>query len=64
MGIPVPGDSDHVMYVWIDALAIYLTAADSTINPDGTFSSRLWPADVQFWGKILPDSTVSIGLRF
>ncbi|KAE8301287.1 Methionyl-tRNA synthetase [Giardia duodenalis] len=50
-GIPVPGDSDHVMYVWIDALAIYLTAADSTINPDGTFSSRLWPADVQFLGK-------------
>ncbi|EFO65564.1 Methionyl-tRNA synthetase [Giardia lamblia P15] len=50
-GIPVPGDSDHVMYVWIDALTIYLTAADSTINPDGTFSSRLWPADVQFLGK-------------
>lgn len=50
-GIPVPGDSDHVMYVWIDALTIYLTAAGFTINPDGTFNSGLWPADVQFLGK-------------
>ncbi len=25
-GVPVPGDSDHVMYVWLDALTNYLTA--------------------------------------
>jgi methionyl-tRNA synthetase len=25
-GIPVPDDSDHVMYVWMDALANYITA--------------------------------------
>ena len=25
-GIPVPGDPDHVMYVWLDALANYITA--------------------------------------
>ncbi|MCB1025414.1 MAG: methionine--tRNA ligase, partial [Acidobacteria bacterium] len=25
-GIPVPGDEDHVMYVWIDALSNYITA--------------------------------------
>ena len=25
-GIPVPGDPDHVIYVWIDALTNYLTA--------------------------------------
>ncbi|NNF00757.1 MAG: methionine--tRNA ligase [Pyrinomonadaceae bacterium] len=25
-GIPVPGDKDHVMYVWVDALSNYLTA--------------------------------------
>ena len=26
-GVPVPGDDDHVMYVWLDALTNYLTAA-------------------------------------
>jgi len=24
-GIPVPGDTRHVMYVWVDALTNYLT---------------------------------------
>ncbi len=27
-GIPVPGDPDHVMYVWMDALTNYITALD------------------------------------
>ena len=26
-GVPVPGDPDHVMYVWLDALTNYITAA-------------------------------------
>ena len=26
-GIPVPGDDDHIMYVWFDALTIYIAAA-------------------------------------
>ena len=26
-GIPVPGDNQQIIYVWIDALASYLTAA-------------------------------------
>ena len=25
-GVPVPGDSDHVMYVWLDALTNYISA--------------------------------------
>ena len=25
-GVPVPDDEDHVMYVWIDALANYMSA--------------------------------------
>jgi methionyl-tRNA synthetase len=25
-GIPVPGDPKHVIYVWLDALANYITA--------------------------------------
>jgi methionyl-tRNA synthetase len=24
-GVPVPGDEEHVMYVWCDALSNYLT---------------------------------------
>ena len=26
-GVPVPGDAEHVMYVWLDALTNYITAA-------------------------------------
>ena len=26
-GIEVPGDSSHVVYVWLDALTNYITAA-------------------------------------
>ena len=25
-GIPVPGDEKHIIYVWFDALANYITA--------------------------------------
>lgn len=25
-GVPVPGDDEHVMYVWVDALANYISA--------------------------------------
>lgn len=42
-GIPVPGDPDHVMYVWIDALTNYITALgypDTETSDYQTF----WPA--------------------
>ncbi|MEM9875705.1 MAG: methionine--tRNA ligase [Myxococcota bacterium] len=32
-GIPVPGDDDHVMYVWFDALSNYLTALGGPAAP-------------------------------
>ncbi|MFM7630412.1 MAG: methionine--tRNA ligase, partial [Alphaproteobacteria bacterium] len=44
-GIPVPSDPDHVMYVWLDALANYLTAAG---YPE---AMPCWPADVHVVGK-------------
>jgi methionyl-tRNA synthetase len=48
-GIPVPGDPDHVMYVWLDALANYVTALG---YPDqGAALWRFWPADVHLVGK-------------
>jgi len=48
-GIPVPGDDAHIMYVWLDALTNYITAAG---YPDtgGEFSRR-WPADLHMVGK-------------
>ena len=48
-GIPVPGDPDHVMYVWLDALANYITAMGF---PDETHPRwRFWPADLHIVGK-------------
>ena len=48
-GVPVPGDPVQVMYVWVDALANYLTALG---YPD-TAARRwaYWPADIHFVGK-------------
>lgn len=48
-GIPVPGDEKHVMYVWVDALTNYLTAAGF---PDVNAARwKYWPADVHVIGK-------------
>lgn len=49
-GIPVPGDPDHVMYVWIDALNNYLTGAGFP-DVDGDQYNRYWPADLHIIGK-------------
>jgi methionyl-tRNA synthetase len=47
-GVPVPGDEKHVMYVWVDALTNYITAAG---YPDqGGEQWRYWPA-VHIIGK-------------
>lgn len=48
-GIPVPNDHEHTIYVWIDALANYLTAIGyPQVSP---CSSNLWPPDYQIMGK-------------
>lgn len=47
-GVPVPGDPDQVMYVWIDALANYITVLG---YPDQEGWRDYWPADVQVIGK-------------
>ena len=47
VGIPVPGDPDHVMYVWFDALANYL----GDRLPEEGPKSRFWPADCHIIGK-------------
>lgn len=48
-GIPVPGNPQHVMYVWLDALTNYITAVG---YPDqGGDYARFWPADLHMVGK-------------
>jgi methionyl-tRNA synthetase len=48
-GIPVPGDTRHVMYVWVDALANYLTG---TGFPDPAAPrAKFWPASAHVIGK-------------
>lgn len=49
-GVPVKSNPKHVVYVWIDALANYITGlgygSDDTINFE-----KFWPADFHVLGK-------------
>lgn len=48
-GIPVPGDDNHVMYVWLDALANYISALG---HPENTSDFQdFWPANIHMVGK-------------
>jgi len=49
-GIPVPGDSGHVIYVWFDALTNYISSLGFGGNDDAEFR-KYWPADVHIVGK-------------
>ncbi|MER8527211.1 methionine--tRNA ligase [Mesorhizobium sp. M0814] len=48
-GIPVPGDEKHVMYVWVDALTNYITAAGYPDLANERWS--FWPANAHVIGK-------------
>jgi len=52
-GIPVPDDPKHVIYVWLDALANYITAIGYGSKHEGAQQAfkKFWPADVQMIGK-------------
>lgn len=47
-GIPVPGDSTQVMYVWFEALLNYITVLG---YPEHEDMQKFWPANVQVIGK-------------
>lgn len=50
-GIPFPGDADHVVYVWCDALTNYLTGVGfGNAAHDETFNT-MWPADLHVIAK-------------
>ncbi len=48
-GIPVPNDSTQIIYVWMDALSIYITGIG--YGRDETQFNEWWPADVHVIGK-------------
>lgn len=48
-GIPVPDDPEQIMYVWLDALANYITVIGYPDRMNECLS--YWPADVQVIGK-------------
>jgi methionyl-tRNA synthetase len=49
-GIPVPDDPKHVIYVWFEALANYITALGYG-SDDARNYEKFWPADLQMIGK-------------
>jgi len=49
-GVPVPGDDKHIMYVWLDALTNYITAAGYPDEESHVFR-KYWPADIHIIGK-------------
>ena len=49
-GVPVPGDPDHIMYVWLDALTNYATAVDYP-NTESEAFEKYWPCDLHMVGK-------------
>jgi methionyl-tRNA synthetase len=48
-GVPVPDDDAHIMYVWLDALTNYITAAGYP-DQSGDYAD-FWPADLHMVGK-------------
>jgi methionyl-tRNA synthetase len=49
-GIPWPGDPDHVVYVWMDALTNYVSALGFGSAKDKKFK-KYWPANMHLIGK-------------
>jgi methionyl-tRNA synthetase len=56
-GIPVPGDENHVMYVWLDALSNYITAIGYG-NDEKTGFEKFWPATHLVGKDILRQHTI------
>lgn len=67
-GVPVPGDTSQVMYVWFEALMNYITVLG---YPEHEDFKKFWPANVQVIGKdilrfhaaIWPGMLLGLGLQ-
>ena len=49
-GIPVPTNSKHLIYVWLDALTNYLSALNYPNTKDNKYK-KFWPANIHIIGK-------------
>ncbi len=49
-GIPVPSNSKHLIYVWLDALTNYLSALNFPNTSDQKYK-KFWPASIHIIGK-------------
>ncbi|HSL17649.1 MAG TPA: methionine--tRNA ligase [Methylomirabilota bacterium] len=49
-GVPYPGDPDHVVYVWLDALTNYISALGFGADDDARYRD-FWPASLHLVGK-------------
>jgi len=47
-GIPLPNDTEHVIFVWFDALVNYVSALG---GPGAERFKKFWPADIHLIGK-------------
>lgn len=51
-GVPVDFDSEHVVYVWIDALSNYITGLGFDMDGESDeLYNKYWPADLHLIGK-------------
>ena len=50
-GIPVDFDKKHIVYVWLDALANYITGIGYDPEQPSDLFKKLWPADLHIVGK-------------
>lgn len=49
-GVPYPGDEDHVVYVWLDALTNYISALGFGSDDEARYD-EFWPASLHLVGK-------------
>ena len=69
-GVPIPFDSKHYCYVWVDALINYISALGYSSDKQDLFE-KYWPADQQHIGKdilkfhaiIWPAILMSLGVK-
>ncbi|KAI0920762.1 hypothetical protein AcW1_005059 [Taiwanofungus camphoratus] len=50
-GVPVPDDPEHTIYVWIDALTVYLSSVGYPWAGQRNGYQCGWPPDIQIIGK-------------
>jgi methionyl-tRNA synthetase len=49
-GVPYPGDEEHVVYVWLDALTNYISALGFGSDDEALYED-IWPATMHMVGK-------------